>query len=407
MAHRAGLARQGPSMEIKQLRYFVKVAELSSVGKASDLLNIAQPTLSRQIRALEHELKTNLFARDGRGVRLTVLGRRFLEHARGILHAADTAMDALNEEKSVYQGKVVVGMTPSIGRRLIPDYVERFAERFPKASLAVVEGYSQPLVEQVVMGKLDFAILLNPSASPNLVIDPVGVEALYLIGSAPVGDDVESVTLSSIAGLQLIMPHTLHTIRPLLEYEAARLGVMLNIAFEIDSVRSISELVQKGRFHTVMPLDSMRGGEGQGLHWQKIVSPIMEVTLCLIQPVRRPRTALPLEAAALVRAMLSRMLGLPASSERSLPQTNTHRDVPVRELTDTPDDGIPAIQPLSMRGGRAADGADRFDQLPDRAVCLSGRGGHEISLQNGNEHAECIVSRSRANHGGRAQMREE
>src|SRR5580692_199863 len=312
MAHRAGLARQGPSMEIKQLRYFVKVAELSSVGKASDLLNIAQPTLSRQIRALELELKTNLFARDGRGVRLTALGRRFLEHARGILHAADTAMDALNEGRSVYEGKVVVGMTPSVGRRLIPDYVERFTEHFPKASLSVVEGYSQALAEQVVMGKLDFAILLNPSASSNLVIDPVGAESLYLIGSTPVGDNAESVTLSSLAGLPLIMPHTIHTIRPLLEYEAARLGVMLNIAFEIDSVRSISELVQKGRGHTVMPLNSMRGPEGKGLHWQKIANPEIAVTICLIQPGRRPQTALSLEAAALAKASLLDLLELPA-----------------------------------------------------------------------------------------------
>src|SRR5258707_14257529 len=143
-------------MEIKQLRYFVRVAELNSVGKASDLLNIAQPTLSRQIRALEIELKGNLFARDGRGLRLTAVGRRFLDHARGILHAADTAMDALNEGKSVYEGRVVIGMTPSIGTRMIPTFVERFSEKFPKASLSVVEGYSQALAEQVVMGKLDF-----------------------------------------------------------------------------------------------------------------------------------------------------------------------------------------------------------------------------------------------------------
>jgi LysR family nitrogen assimilation transcriptional regulator len=249
-------------MEIKQLRYFVKVAELSSVGKASDFLNIAQPTLSRQVRALELELKNNLFTRDGRGVQLTASGRRFLEHARGILHAADTAIDALNAGKSVYEGKVVAGMTPSIGHRIIPDYVERFAERFPKASLSVVEGYSQSLAEQVVMGKLDFAIVLNPSASPKLVIDPVGTEVLYLIGSNPVGHDPENVKLSSLAGLPLIMPHAIHTIRPLLEYEAARLGVMLNIALEIDSVRSISELVQKNRGYTVMPRNSMRGSEG-------------------------------------------------------------------------------------------------------------------------------------------------
>ena len=62
-------------MEIKQLRYFVKVAELSSVGKASDFLNIAQPTLSRTIRALEIELKTNLFSRDGRSWRRAAADR--------------------------------------------------------------------------------------------------------------------------------------------------------------------------------------------------------------------------------------------------------------------------------------------------------------------------------------------
>jgi LysR family transcriptional regulator, nitrogen assimilation regulatory protein len=222
---------------------------------------------------------------------LTTLGRRFLEHARGILHAADTAMDALNESKSVYEGKVVVGMTPSIGWRMIPDYVERFTARFPKASLSVVEGYSQSLAEQVVMGKLDLAILLNPFASPHLVIDPIGTEVLYLIGAQPVGEDSERVKLSELGGLPLIMPHSIHTIRPLLEYEAARLGVMLNIAFEIDSVRSISELVQKGKGSTVMPLNSIGGSESGELYWQKITDPQIEVTLCLIRPVRRPQTA--------------------------------------------------------------------------------------------------------------------
>jgi LysR family transcriptional regulator, nitrogen assimilation regulatory protein len=295
-------------MEIKQLRYFVKVAELNSVGKASDFLNIAQPTLSRQISALEHELKAKLFARDGRGVRLTASGRRFLEHARGILHSADTAMDALNESKSVYEGKVVIGMTPSIGWRVIPGYVERFAERFPKASLSVVEGYSQSLVEQVIMGKLDFAILLNPFASSHLVIDPIGAEVLYLIGAKPVGGNAKTVRLSELKDLPLLMPHSIHTIRPLVEYEAARLGVMLNIAFEIDSVRSISELVQKGRGYTVMPFNSI-GGSG-GLFWQKIVDPQIQVTLCLVSPVRRPQTALPLEAAALAKSTLSEILGM-------------------------------------------------------------------------------------------------
>jgi LysR family transcriptional regulator, nitrogen assimilation regulatory protein len=164
---------------------------------------------------------------------------------------------------------------------------------------------------------LDFAFPLNPQASPNLVIEPVGAEVLYLIGAKPIGGNSERVDLSDIGGIPLIMPHAIHTIRPLVEYEAARLGVMLNIAFEIDSVRSISELVQKGWGHTVMPLNSMRGPEGRGLHWQKIVKPEIVVTICLIQPARRPQTALSLEAAALAKATLLDLLELPTQKKRS------------------------------------------------------------------------------------------
>jgi hypothetical protein len=100
---------------------------------------------------------------------------------------------------------------------------------------------------------------------------------------------------------------------------------MLNIAFEIDSVRSISELVQKGRGHTVMPLNSMRGPEVKGLHWQKIANPEIAVTICLIQPARRPQTALSLEAAGLAKAALLDLLELPTQekpSDRSDPSIN-------------------------------------------------------------------------------------
>jgi LysR family transcriptional regulator, nitrogen assimilation regulatory protein len=295
-------------MEIKQLRYFVKVAELNSVGRASDLLNIAQPTLSRQIRALELELKTKLFARTGRGVTLTVLGRRFLEHARGILHATDSAMDALNESKTAYDGRVVTGFTPSVGLTIIPQFTEQFSKCFPKASLSIVEGYSSSLTEQVLMGKLDFAILLNPVASPNLVIDPIAEENLYLIGAKPVGRSKREVKLADLADVPLIMPHTMHTIRPLLEYEAARLGVTLNVAIEIDAVRSIADLVERGHGWTVMPINSLRRGERPGLSWQRIIKPAIEVTICLVRPVRKPQTALPTEAAMLARSILSQML---------------------------------------------------------------------------------------------------
>ena len=296
-------------MEIKQLRYFVKAAELKSVGKAADLLNIAQPTLSRQIQALELELKADLFARDGRGVRLTPMGQRFLDHARGMLHAADSAVDALREGKSAYDGRVLFGLTPSLGFRLIRTFVDRFSRQFPKASLSIVEGYSAPLSEQVLMGKIDFAILLNPSASPNLTVDPITTEHLYLIGTKPVGPEQDDVRLEALAGLPLIMPHTPHTIRPLLEYEAARLGVGLNVVLEVDSVRAISQLIEAGYGYTVMPMNAVRANARSRLSWQRIVAPAIVATICLLNPARRPQTALVAEAAALARSTLVELIG--------------------------------------------------------------------------------------------------
>lgn len=295
-------------MDIKQLRYFVRVAELGSVGKASDILDIAQPTLSRQVRALEVELKSTLFSRNGRGVSLTPAGRRFLDHARGVLHAADSALIALKEGESAYEGRVIGGFTPSIGRTLIPTFVERFKARFPKASLSLVEGYSSSLHEQLLLGSLDFAILLNPPASPNLIIDPIATEDLYLIGASPIGPAPGEIELKDLASVPLIMPHEPHTIRPLLEYEAARLGIMLTMAFEIDAVRSIVELVERGVGYTVMPLNSIRHSDHPKLVCQKIVSPNIQVTLSMITPIKRPQAPLPVEAASLARETLSELL---------------------------------------------------------------------------------------------------
>lgn len=295
-------------MEMKQLRYFVRVAELSSIAKASDLLNIAPPTLSRQISALEAELKTILFDRNGRGVSLTIAGRRFLDRARGILHATDSAIDLLSGDQSGYEGRVIAGFTPSVGRTLIPTYLDAFTDQFPKANLSIVEGYSASLSEQVLTGKLDFAILLNPVTSQKLIVDPIGVQGLFLIGAQPIGPCVEEVSLAAIADVRLVMPHTSHTIRPLLEYEAARLGAKLNIAVEIDAVRSIADVVRRGRGYTVMPSNSLGLEDHDSLSWQRIVSPTIEVTVCSIRPDQRPQTALSTEAAELARHMLANIL---------------------------------------------------------------------------------------------------
>ena len=124
----------------------------------------------------------------------------------------------------------------------------------------------------------------------------------------PIGASTSEVALSDLAGIPLIMPHTPHAIRPLLEFEAARLGIMLNMALEIDSVRSIIELVERGIGYTVMPINSIRSSDHPSLHWQRIVSPQIEVTLSMITPVKRPHSPLPVEAARLAKETLISLL---------------------------------------------------------------------------------------------------
>ena len=105
-------------MNLKQLDYFVHVAELGSFSKAALVLDIAQPALSRQVRALETDLHENLFLRNGRGVTLTDAGRRLFEHATAILQLVTHAREDLGASRGAPVGRVTVGLPPSMGRQL-------------------------------------------------------------------------------------------------------------------------------------------------------------------------------------------------------------------------------------------------------------------------------------------------
>lgn len=300
-------------MDLRQLGYFVRIAELGSITKAAGLLGVAQPALSRQLRALEVELKANLFRRNGRGVLLTDTGRRFLDHARGVLRGVDAALLSVRADDSG-EGRVVVGLPPSVGKVLTLPLVARFVEAYPKASLGVAEGLSGILHEQLLSGRLDVAVLLNPAVSPLLSIDPVATEGLYLIGVQPVGRRGRAIGLADIAHLPLIFPSAPHPIRSLVEAEAARHGLRLNITLEIDVVGSIVDLVAGGYGYSVVPKNVMRAaGEPQRLAWHRLDAPGLTTTLCVATASRQPLTRLVHGTATIVRETLGAALSTESS----------------------------------------------------------------------------------------------
>ena len=159
-------------MNLRQLEYFVKVAELGSFSRASAVLGMTQPAISRQVRTLEGELKLALLHRNGRGALLTESGRRFLVHAKGILHQLDGARHAVTGSEADLAGKVVIGLPPSIGQVLTMPVVRAVRERYKNAELTIVEALSVSLQERLLAGHIDVAVLHNAAPSPLLRIEP-------------------------------------------------------------------------------------------------------------------------------------------------------------------------------------------------------------------------------------------
>jgi len=295
-------------VNLRQLEYFVQVAEHGSFSRASAVLTTTQPAISRQIHALESELKRRLFYRNGRGVQLTDAGNRFLVYAKGILHQLDGARHAVTGSAADLVGKVVIGLPPSIGQVLIVPLVRAFRERFRSAELAIVEALSVPLQERLLAGRVDAAIIHNPTPSPLLKVEPPLTESLRLLSpTRGTGTRARPVTFRALEGFDLIFPSGPHPIRSLVEAEAARRGMKLRVTLEIDAVGVILQLVAEGYGHAVVPYNVVRAGLTR-IVARPITQPTLGSMVAMVLPARRPTTLLIEGVANILRDITSQIL---------------------------------------------------------------------------------------------------
>ena len=161
-------------MDIRQLRYFIRVAELGSFSRAALMLDIGQPSLSRQIRQLEVELRQNLLIRNGRGVEPTEAGNVLLELGRGIMHQMDRVYEELGRVEGSLAGRVSVGLPPTWARLVVLRFTRLLQQELPHASVAVTEGPSVNLRDNVLHGNdlnspalTAVALLMSSSVCPS------------------------------------------------------------------------------------------------------------------------------------------------------------------------------------------------------------------------------------------------
>ncbi|MDH0496208.1 LysR family transcriptional regulator [Comamonas aquatica] len=280
-------------MNLQQIETFVCVAETGSFSKAAQQLDIAQPALSRQVRALEIELRETLLFRTGRGVALTDAGRRLLEHGHGIMQRVALAKEDLGSHRGEPVGRIVLGLPPSLMRLLTLPLINHFSKEMPKARLAVVEGFSMHISEWLATGRMDLGLVYTPDPNPQIEVVPVLEEPLCVIGRAQDLQDENQVVFKDLSQMPLIMPQRGQIFRKLMEAQATLSQVQLNVVWEVSSVPAILDLVRSGYGYAVLTASAVNTAQLEdGLKVLPIVDPRIVCTLCLVQSSKKHATPL-------------------------------------------------------------------------------------------------------------------
>ncbi|ALZ84937.1 MULTISPECIES: LysR family transcriptional regulator [Pseudomonas] len=237
-------------MDIRELRSFVKVAQCGGFSRAARELYVAQPALSRQIAKLEEQLGVELFTRHGKGVELTAAGARLVERAEVMLRYLEETADHVRSSAEEERGHLAVGLPPAIGSLVGPQLIQKFRQRWPKASLHALEGLSTSLQEWLLQGRIEVAVVYNQPLLEAFEVRPLFSERMVLVG--PPGEASRSQRLSALGEVPLILPGLPHSNRRLVEQVAAQNTVRLNVILEVDSVGLTKKLVAAGQGYSIL-----------------------------------------------------------------------------------------------------------------------------------------------------------
>jgi LysR family nitrogen assimilation transcriptional regulator len=244
-------------MDLKQLEYFVRVADSGGFSAAGSGLQLTQSALSRQIKLLESELGHRLFTRTGRGIETTQAGEVLLSHARAMLDAARLAKNELQDLQTYPSGRLVIGMPPRVAMWVSPILVREFRHKFPKAVMSISEGLSIHLREWLIAGKLDVALLYDPPASPQLSYYTLLQESLVLVLPSTWPSVPEQVSLNSLPNYPMILPSEPNAIRSLVDSKLAPRNIKLNLVAEVSAVQTVLALVSEGVGCALLPQSAL------------------------------------------------------------------------------------------------------------------------------------------------------
>ena len=262
-------------MELRQLRYYVRIMETGSMGRAALDLNIGVSALSQQMARLENELAIRLLQRTSRGVMPTSAGLAFYSQAQLALRHADDAVLAAREAR--LSGHVSVGMAPSTASVLGVPFIHAMRESYADVRLHLVESLSGNLERMINTRQLDLAIVFQKEKLARWSARPILEERLFLIGTHDVLAPLPEASISpgQLAAIPLIMPSLGHGLRGRLEAICQEHALSVDVVAEIDGLALLMRAVRDGLGATLQPGAAISHLDGESLRVIGVENPIL------------------------------------------------------------------------------------------------------------------------------------
>ena len=281
--------RWGAAVELRQIQYFIEVAKLEHVTEASYALHVAQSAVSRQIFKLEAELGVNLFIREGRKVRLTPIGKIFLEHMQQAMQIIEKAKQELAEYLEPERGTVRIGFPSSLATYILPTVISAFREHYPKVNFQLQQGSYRRLIDSVGKGEINLALIGPvPNDEKQIKGETLFVENIVALLPAthPLAGQ-SSLKLGQLRDDSFVLFPKGFVLREIVVNACANIGFRPQVSFEGDDIDAIKGLVAAGLGVTLLPEITLIDNVPRGTVKLPITDPVVTRSVGVITPVTR------------------------------------------------------------------------------------------------------------------------
>lgn len=251
-------------MTPRQLKYFIEIARQLSFTKASAVLHITQPALSRQIQELETTLGVKLFTRSDLGVSLTAAGQLLKERAPTLIEAYRQVSLDVAALADTPAGSLRFGVPPSLCDLVTIPSARAYKDAYPGVRLSIIEASSTELTEHIASGSLDFAIVALSAPTPVFSCTPLLREHMYLVSCPRSLTAPDRVDPAFLGPLSLVASRQPNALRRILDETMLEVGCKPQIVLEANSVRILTKAAAEGLGHCVLPYSAIAEPVSQG-----------------------------------------------------------------------------------------------------------------------------------------------